>query len=242
MKSVAITDVGMTREVNQDYVYCNDNTIGLLPNLYIVADGMGGHRAGDFASRLSVSVFEEEIREQKARTLIGAMESAVHRANERLIREAASSPDYEGMGTTLVAATVEKEKLYVVNVGDSRLYLLYHDGELHQITEDHSLVEEMIRNGELERKDAKYHPKKNVITRALGAAAQVVPDFFEVEIADADCILLCSDGLTNMVEDGAIREILLLTDLSWKEKAELLVKTANEKGGKDNISVLLIHR
>ncbi len=242
MEAIAITDVGLLREVNQDYVYCNNNSIGLLPNLYIVADGMGGHRAGDFASRLSVEVFSTEVQEQKARTIIGTMEYAVHQANERLIREAASNPDYEGMGTTLVAATVTEEKIYIANVGDSRLYLMDKNGHMRQITQDHSLVEEMVLKGELDRKDAKHHPNKNVITRALGAAEHVIPDFFEVELFSEEYVLMCSDGLTNMVEDLLIKEILLRPGLSLGEKAKELIETANENGGKDNISVLLIHR
>lgn len=242
MEAIAITDIGVLREVNQDYVYCNNNSIGLLPNLYIVADGMGGHRAGDFASRFSVEVFSAEVREQKSRTIIGTMECAVHQANERLVREASSNPDYEGMGTTLVAATLTDEKLYIANVGDSRLYLMDKNGHMRQITQDHSLVEEMILKGELDRKDAKYHPNKNVITRALGAAEHVVPDFFEIDLSTEEYVLMCSDGLTNMVEDISMKEILLLPEFSLEEKAKRLIETANENGGKDNISVILIHR
>ena len=241
MESYGITDVGIRREVNQDYIYCNDNTIGLLPNLYIVADGMGGHKAGDFASRFSVTVFEKEIREQKARTIIGSMEGAVRQANEFLLREAAAQSEYAGMGTTLVAGTITDERLFVVNIGDSRLYIIRETGQIRQITQDHSLVEEKILRGELERKDAKYHPQKNVITRAIGATEQVLPDFFEVELEGISYVVLCSDGLTNMVEDNIIRDIVLNSDGSIKEKAEQLVALANKNGGKDNISVILIH-
>lgn len=241
MESYGITDVGIRREVNQDYIYCNDTTIGLLPNLYIVADGMGGHKAGDFASRFSVTVFEKEIREQKARTIIGSMEGAVRQANELLLREAAAQPEYEGMGTTLVAGTITDGRLFVVNIGDSRLYTIEETGQIRQITQDHSLVEEKILRGELERKDAKYHPQKNVITRAIGATEQVLPDFFEVELEGISYILLCSDGLTNMVEDNTIRDIVLNSEKDVKEKAKQLVALANENGGKDNISLILIH-
>ena len=242
MESFAITNIGEHREINQDYVYCTNETVGLLPNLYIVADGMGGHRAGDFASRFSVSVFEQEVKSQKTRTIIGTMENAIRHANEQLIKEAATSPDYEGMGTTLVAATIAGDTLYVANVGDSRLYLMDNKANLRQITQDHSLVEEMILKGEIERKDAKYHPKKNVITRALGASKQIVPDFFETGLEDEEYILLCSDGLTNMVEDSVIREVLMQTEMTVEEKTQKLVDLANENGGKDNISVILIHK
>lgn len=241
MESFAITDIGSRREVNQDYVYCNDDAVGLLPNLYIVADGMGGHKAGDFASRYSVNEFEKELKEQKARTIIGSMEGAVRLVNERLLKEASAEPDYEGMGTTFVAACIEQENLYVLNIGDSRLYLINEKGTIRQITQDHSLVEEKILRGEIERKDAKNHPEKNVITRALGATEQVVPDFFEVELSAGDYILLCSDGLTNMVEDSDVKETVLNQDASLKEKAESLVELANKNGGRDNISLILIH-
>jgi len=241
LESFAITDIGSRRQVNQDYIYCNDNAVGLLPNLYIVADGMGGHKAGDFASQFSVNEFEKELKEQKARTIIGSMEGAIRQVNERLLKEAAAEPDYEGMGTTFVAASVVEGRVVILNIGDSRLYILNEQGTIRQITQDHSLVEEKIRRGEIDRKDAKNHPEKNVITRALGATEQVVPDFFEVELEAGDYILLCSDGLTNMVEDITIKEIILDRDAALKEKAEALVKLANENGGRDNISLVLVH-
>lgn len=241
MEAYAMTDIGSRREVNQDYIYCNEDAVGLLPNLYIVADGMGGHRAGDFASRFSVIEFEKEIKEQKSRTIIGSMEGAIRLVNDRLLKEAATDPEYEGMGTTFVAATIAAGNLYVLNIGDSRLYLLNENGNIRQITQDHSLVEEKILRGELDRKDAKNHPEKNVITRALGATEQIVPDFFEVELEAGDYVLLCSDGLTNMVEDSTIKEMVLNQELSIKEKVELLIKLANENGGRDNISLILVH-
>jgi len=241
LESFAMTDIGSRREVNQDYVYCNDDAVGLLPNLYIVADGMGGHKAGDFASRYSVNEFEKELKEQKARTIIGSMEGAVRMVNERLLKEAAAEPDYEGMGTTFVAACISEGNLYVLNIGDSRLYLLNEKGSIRQITQDHSLVEEKILRGEIERKDAKNHPEKNVITRALGAMEQVVPDFFEVELEAGDYVLLCSDGLTNMVEDAIMKDIILGQEASLEEKAAKLVEIANENGGRDNISLVLVH-
>ncbi len=241
MESVAITDIGSRRKVNQDFVYNNDNAVGLLPNLYIVADGMGGHKAGDFASKFSVSEFEKELKEQKARTIIGSMEGAIRQVNEKLLKEATAEPEYEGMGTTFVAACISDGNLFVLNIGDSRLYMLSEAGTIKQITQDHSLVEEKILRGELERKEAKNHPEKNVITRALGATEQVLPDFFEVEITTGDYILLCSDGLTNMVEDVIIKDIVLNQEYELKEKAERLIALANENGGRDNISLVLVH-
>ena len=242
MESVAITDVGERREVNQDFVYCNDNSVGILPNLYIVADGMGGHKAGDFASRFCVGEFEKEIKNMTGRTIIGSIESAIRHTNEELLKVAVTNPDYEGMGTTFVAATVTERAVFIANIGDSRMYLLSKNGNLLQITEDHSLVEEMIRDGKLDPKEAKHHPKKNVITRALGAAEHVVPDFFEIEAEEGDYLLICSDGLTNMVEDEVIRSIILQSEQTLAERAKSLIDAANEPGGKDNISVRLIKR
>ncbi len=241
MESVAITDSGRQREINQDYVYSSNESIGLLQNLYIVADGMGGHKAGDFASRFCVDEFIKELSNTSGRTEIGAMSSAIKATNDALLHEAEANPDLEGMGTTFVAATFVEDSIYVTNVGDSRLYLYNKEHGLCQITEDHSLVEEMIRNGEIERKDAKHHPKKNVITRALGVAKNVVPDFFEKEVREGDYCLLCSDGLTNMLDDSFIVSILTDEKMSLKQKAERLILEANEQGGKDNISVVLIH-
>ena len=145
------------------------------------------------------------------------------------------------MGTTFVAACISERNLFVLNVGDSRLYIINEIGKIKQITQDHSLVEEKILRGEIERKDAKNHPEKNVITRAVGATEQIVPDFFEVELEPGDYILLCSDGLTNMVEDGTIKDIVLEREVELKEKAEHLITLANENGGRDNISLILVH-
>ena len=161
---------------------------------------------------------------------------AIHHANEQVLEKAESEKELEGMGTTLVAATVQEEYLYVANVGDSRLYLI--DDEIEQITHDHSLVEEMIRIGELQRKDAKNYPDRNVITRAIGVRVPVRVDFFDVKLEHGDIILLCSDGLTNMVEDEEILEIVKKSS-SIEEAAAALVDTANKNGGKDNISVVL---
>lgn len=239
MESFSMTDIGLQREINQDYIYCNDNSVGLLPNLYIVADGMGGHKAGDFASRFCINEFVKEISTISGRTIIGSMEGAIRHTNEGLLKEAANNPDLDGMGTTFVAAVISGRSVYVANIGDSRMYVI-DKNMIRQITEDHSLVEEMIRKGEIERKDAKHHPKKNVITRALGGAEQVLPDFFEIEPETGSYILLCSDGLTNMLEDDEIKTIILEQDETLEKKAAHLIEQANKQGGKDNISVVLV--
>lgn len=237
MKTYSITDVGKRREMNQDYVFASDQPVGNLPNLLIVADGMGGHKAGDLASRYAVETMVEYIRDaKKEERPIPLLGAAIHTANDAVAAKAKSSRDLEGMGTTVVAAVVQGEYLYIANVGDSRLYLI--DREIEQITRDHSLVEEMIRVGELKREDARKHPDRNVITRAVGVHTPVKIDFFDVKLERGDIILLCSDGLTNMVEDPEILRIVRKSS-SLKEAAQKLVNEANKNGGKDNISVVL---
>ena len=236
MKAYSITDIGKKRSMNQDYVYASDQPVGNLKNLLIVADGMGGHNAGDLASRYTVQEMLAYIKESEEDRPVPLLSMAIHHANEQVLEKAESEKELEGMGTTLVAATVQDEYLYVANVGDSRLYLI--DDGIEQITHDHSLVEEMIRIGELQRKDAKNYPDRKVITRAIGVRVPVRVDFFDVKLEHGDTILLCSDGLTNMVEDEEILEIVRKSS-SIEEAAGALVDTANKNGGKDNISVVL---
>ena len=197
MKTFSMTDIGRKREINQDYVFATDETIGNLPNLLVVADGMGGHRAGDFASRFTVEVLAEEVQNSKETHPEQILGNAIQTANERLMEEAAKDSRLEGMGTTLVAATILDHVLYFANVGDSRLYLI--NKEIRQLSKDHSMVEEMVRLGGLTEEEAKHHPDKNIITRAMGVKDKVEPDFFEYRLKGGDTILMCSDGLTNMV-------------------------------------------
>mgnify|MGYP004599727125 FL=1 len=237
MKTFSMTDIGKRREMNQDYVFTSETAVGNLPNLFLVADGMGGHKAGEYASRFTVDTIVESVKASRETEPVAIMKEAVTKANELLIEEARADEKKSGMGTTIVVATILGKKLYVANVGDSRLYLV--NREISQITRDHSLVEEMVRLGEMDKAEAKDHPDKNVITRAIGAIPDVVIDFFEVELEEEDTVLMCSDGLTNMIEDEDIRKIIL-TQRDIAEKAEKLVMTANENGGKDNITVVVI--
>lgn len=237
MKTFSMTDIGKRREMNQDYVFTSETAVGNLPNLFLVADGMGGHKAGEYASRFTVDTIVESVKASRETEPVAIMKEAVTKANELLIEEARADEKKSGMGTTIVVATILGKKLYVANVGDSRLYLV--NREISQITRDHSLVEEMVRLGEMDKAEAKDHPDKNVITRAIGAIPDVVIDFFEVELEEDDTVLMCSDGLTNMIEDEDIKKIIL-TQRDIAEKAEKLVMTANENGGKDNITVVVI--
>ena len=229
MKTFSITDIGQKRSSNQDYVFSSEQPIGNLPNLFIVADGMGGHKAGDYASRYTVETLEKLIRESTLSEPAAIIESAVKQANNH--------EEMKGMGTTLVICTIHDNVLTVANVGDSRLYVV--NQEIRQITKDHSLVEEMVRMGEMDKETARNHRDKNIITRAIGAVPEVDVDFFEINLDPEDEILMCTDGLTNMVEDADIRNIML-SQRDIAEQAERLVKTANENGGKDNITVIVI--
>ena len=238
MKAQAVTDVGQQRKVNQDYLYYTIDKIGNLPNLFLVADGMGGHKAGDMASKYTVESFVRLVSETIQKDPILILSDNVKTVNTLLINKAAESEDYKGMGTTLVAATLQDNVLRIANVGDSRLYVINQE-DITQITRDHSLVEEMVRLGEVRKEDAKDHPDKNIITRAVGVLPEVIADFFEISLKPGDEILMCSDGLTNMIEDDEIRQIVL-GQRDIVEKAEKLVETANRNGGKDNITVVLI--
>ncbi len=239
MKSCAKTDVGRKRTINQDNVYRMDQPIGSLPNLYIVADGMGGHNAGDYASRTCIEILPESVQISSVLTPIGVLQEAINKANEEIYRRSCEDPLLEGMGTTVVVATVFGNKMYVANIGDSRLYLL-NQTTIHQVTEDHSLVEAMVRNGELKKEEARVHPNKNIITRALGTDKQVTADFFEVTLKENDIVLMCTDGLSNMLEDQEILHIVNSYSESLMATAAQLVKEANECGGKDNIGIVLM--
>lgn len=239
LRTFSITDIGKKRKLNQDYVFAMDRPLGNLPNIFIVADGMGGHNAGDYASKYTVETMKEEIERSFEKSPVRILGKAITAANDHIRKKAREDVALSGMGTTVVAATCLSDKyLEVANVGDSRLYVV-NDRKIEQITRDHSLVEEMIRMGGIDRESARSHPDKNIITRAIGAKDTVDVDFFNVELRPGDVVLMCSDGLTNMLEDEEIHMIMSSQE-SIKEKAEELVKAANNNGGRDNITVLII--
>ena len=237
MKTFSITDTGITRDMNQDYYFSSDTPVGNLPNLYIVADGMGGHKAGDYASRYTIERIVASVMRSGLQEPVAIIKGAIRKANELLVDESKEDESKRGMGTTVVIATIEEDKMVVANVGDSRLYVV--GSSMRQVTRDHSLVNEMVRLGEINAAEARIHPDKNIITRAIGASAQVEADFFEVELERTDQILMCTDGLTNMVRDEEIFRIMNGKE-TLEEKAEILVKTANANGGRDNITVMII--
>lgn len=236
MKYYAMTDVGRRREMNQDYVYATGQPIGPFPNLLVVADGMGGHKAGDFASKFTVEVVKREIAGSRSRKPEKVMHDAIQVANQELIRVASRDVKLEGMGTTLVVATVIGDTLYFANIGDSRLYLI--DDNIKQLSKDHSLVEEMVRLGGIKAEDARNHPDKNIITRAMGVKDEAEADFYEFRIKRGDKILMCTDGLSNMVEDEDMFG-LVKGSRDVVEAVQMLIDRANSNGGRDNIGVVL---
>lgn len=238
MKTFSKTDMGRLRNSNQDYIFCEENEIGSFPNLFLVADGMGGHKAGDLASRLCVEEVVKRIRETDKMTPVSVFEQAVDAANKTVYERSMTDRALSGMGTTLVGATILGNTAYIVNIGDSRLY--HARSVLRQITVDHSLVEEMLQSGEIKKEEMRTHPNKNIITRALGTDSYVRPDCFEIEVEQGDVLLLCSDGLSNMLEDNEMEKILQECGEDIQKAGERLVERANKAGGKDNISVILI--
>ena len=219
MKAYAITDIGKKRSFNQDYAWMTTDEIGKLPNLFIVADGMGGHRGGGYASRLAVETILEQIRQSQADSPAEILVDAIRHANECIRQTAAEDEQLSGMGTTVVAATCADRQLQVANVGDSRLYIA-DDVGIRQITEDHSLVQEMVRFG-------------------VGVEDNLQVDLFLVPLEGKDRVLLCSDGLTGMLEDEEILQILE-GEGNVEERAQRLVQAANDHGGRDNIAVIIM--
>ena len=237
MRVYSATDVGQKRKMNQDYVFVSENPVGNLPNLFVVADGMGGHNAGDYASSHAVQTLVDEIRRDADFNPIKVIRHAIETANTEILERSRREEHLRGMGTTIVVCTVVGHYAYVANVGDSRLYVI--QGEIHQVTKDHSLVQEMVRMGEIKPEEARNHPDKNIITRAVGVSEKVKIDIFERQLRAGEYIILCSDGLTNMLEDEEIGRILK-TPGTIEERAERLIDAANQNGGRDNIAVILI--
>ena len=238
MKLFSITDVGRRREINEDYLFTSDEPVGNLPNLFIVADGMGGHNAGDYASKHAVERAVMSIRdftdEYDAENIL---QKAIDDANTHINRVSRQNSSLKGMGTTFVAATFEDNHVTVANVGDSRLYVV--NDFITQITKDHSLVEEMVDMGGIDREAARKHPDKNIITRAVGVKEYVLVDFFDVHIGRKEKLLLCTDGLTNMLKDEEIHKIIVGSS-SLEDAGRRLIEAANENGGRDNIAVVLV--
>lgn len=238
MEAYALTDIGRVRTMNQDYIYSSPEKVGSLPNLFLVADGMGGHRAGDYASRFAVENLVIYINRAGDGSPVMQLKKGIEAVNGMLYEESLKREELKGMGCTLVAGVVEDNILYVANVGDSRLYLIHGDS-IRQVTRDHSYVEEMVALGQMVRGSKDYQEKKNIITRAMGADEEIHADFFSVELKPGDYFLMCSDGLSNMVNEDEIGW-LVYEDNTLEEKVSNLIAAANDHGGKDNIAAILV--
>lgn len=241
MQAWGLTDAGKIRSQNQDDYAITK--LGRDQLLVVVCDGMGGARSGNIASRMAVELFTEEVRcsvrpGMKAERIDIMMREALELANNAVYEQAQLSEEYRGMGTTLVAAFFQKDYLTVINVGDSRAYLFNHHG-VAPITKDHSLVELMVQRGELTREAAKNHPGKNLITRAVGTECTVESDLFHQNLNKGDCVLLCSDGLSNIMSD---QEILfeVVHGVNKQDCCQRLMKIANFRGSPDNVTIVLV--
>lgn len=233
------TDTGKVRSNNQDALF-------VLPEqkLYIIADGVGGHNSGEIASRMAVQqiaayVSEYPIEEQRSdMQLRDYFLNCLHSVNQAICRKAGENEENKGMATTVVVVYLRNSNAYVINVGDSRAYLV-RDKVIRQITEDHTYVNELLRSGSITEEEARQHPQRNMITRALGGEMTVVPDFFQFQIYGGDLILMCTDGLYGEVSDQEIAQ-LAAGRRSMHRLANDYVKTANEHGGSDNVTVVCI--
>ena len=235
------TDVGRKRGHNEDYVDAfsppDPDARSKKGDLFVIADGMGGHQAGEVASQTAVETISRDYYADPEEEIARSIVRAIQRANAAIHQHAQESPSRAGMGTTVVAAVVRGQELCLANVGDSRAYLV-RGGTIRQITRDHSFVEEQIRAGILTREEAKTHPQRNVITRALGAKPEVEVDTHCGTLLLGDRILLCTDGLSEYVQEGEIQA--LLNQHSPQEATQRLIALANERGGNDNITALVV--
>ena len=231
MKVYAITDIGRMRPINEDSYYAPREG----ERFCAVADGMGGHNAGEVASAMAVQTFSEHMRGLE-RITAEALHGAVARANEAVYQQALENEGMSGMGTTFSALAEEDDTVYLAHVGDSRIYLVRR-GAIMQLTTDHTLVEEMVQKGLITPREARVHPKRNIITRALGTEESVQIDIVQMGLRPGDAFFLCSDGMTNYVDE---REILrtAMSDRAWEDKLRHLVSIALENGGADNITAL----
>ncbi|MGV3522648.1 MAG: Stp1/IreP family PP2C-type Ser/Thr phosphatase [Candidatus Sericytochromatia bacterium] len=248
MRAAGLTDIGKVRSINQDsYQLLEDR------NIYIVADGMGGHAAGDQASRIAVKTITEilsaydfstealspEEDAESGMSIEELIRYALQEANEQILLASLSNQHLQGMGTTAIVSVAHRGSLYVGHIGDSRTYLI-RGQHLSQITEDHSVVQQLVKAGAISEEEAQVHPYKNVITRCLGMQANVEPDTLELVLQAGDRVLMCSDGLSNMVSNQMMEQ-LVNEHAEPQQACDKLVALANQNGGTDNITVVLLY-
>ena len=241
MEAFAKSDIGKARDMNQDYYYIPDWEDEV--NLYILADGMGGYNGGEVASKLATMTTVKYIKsnfeqtEKDKESILNLIKSAMEYANMVVYEKSTEDKELEGMGTTLEVCLIYGGKAYIGHVGDSRIYRIRNE-LIRKLTHDHSYVEKLVDDGTISKEEASHHPKKNMLTKALGCKAFLEPDVTMKAIVKDDTILMCSDGLTNMVDEKEIYEII---KEDYKTAANKLIDAANEKGGYDNVTAIVIH-
>lgn len=240
MEYYGITDKGMVRTQNQDCIFIPDD---FMYNLYIIADGMGGANAGDVASKNAIFYVKEYIQnnmvcegDNKIKEMLA---EAIKYANEKVYKMSVDNQNYEGMGTTIIAVLILKNKAYIAHIGDSRLYRI-RNGLIRKITKDHSYVQKLLDDKTITKKEAKVHPKRNMLLKALGCEEEIEPDIMMKKFEANDYLILCTDGLTNLVKD---KELLLIVEQikDCRQICEKFIQLANTRGGYDNISTIVIH-
>ncbi|HEY4432462.1 MAG TPA: Stp1/IreP family PP2C-type Ser/Thr phosphatase [Paenibacillus sp.] len=241
MRTVHASDIGRVRSVNEDSVWIGATRHGYT--LGIIADGMGGHQAGETASMLALETMRNTLdglqSDLQNEALRDALSAAILEANSTVFKEASSDEKYHNMGTTVVAALMNGSSGYIGHIGDSRAYLI-KDSAAVQLTEDHTLVNELFKNGQISVEELDNHPRRNVLTRALGTDAEVVADLAPVTLLPGELLLLCSDGLSNFVTNEHLGKVAGIHEIPLEERADRLLQLALLAGGGDNISVALL--
>lgn len=239
MEAFAKTDIGKARDMNQDYYYISPENSEI--KIYILADGMGGYKGGEVASKLATISVKNYIENnfskipKEKEEILKLIKNAMEYANMIVYEQSKDDKELEGMGTTLEVCLIYNNRAYIGHIGDSRIYIIRDN--LKKVTTDHSYVEKLVKDGSITKEEAINHPKKNMLTKALGCTAYAEPDTIEQELLKEDIILMCSDGLTNMIEEEKIHNIVKENN---KEAAEKLIELANENGGYDNITAIVI--
>lgn len=235
VRYAAKTDIGKLREINEDTFLVEDK-------IFAVADGMGGHRAGEVASSMAIDIlkkrageFEEGDTPQRIQKML---KEALDEVNDAIVKRGETQGDYLGMGTTLTAFHISERRIFLVHIGDSRAYLIRKE-KITQLTQDHTLVADMVGKGEISEEEARIHPLKNILVRALGTDVKAEADLLSEEVQPGDRILLCSDGLSSMLRDEEILSIVNESE-SLENACQRLIDTANTNGGEDNITVVLV--
>lgn len=241
MIGIGKSDIGRLRVKNEDSFLVSNEPVGKLPNLFAVADGMGGHKAGNVASNVAIECFGEFVKTKTGENdeTLDILIGGINYANNIVHSMRFENEDYSNMGTTFLACSVEDRNVYIAHVGDCRLYKI-SGGEITQITNDHSYVAELVRMGRITEEEAAIHPDRHSITRAVGSEPTVVADGIICSVTKGDIILMCSDGLTNMLNNREILDIVDNGVLTIEQKADRLIERANENGGMDNITVIVI--